>query len=403
MKKLAIIIVTVLCALPMTATTQQYDGVKADTITGLRHYKFWDNWFIGFHAGANASLGENVRPRDVKDVIGPSFGLSVGKYFSPAVGARVQGMFNFLTGKAHHECISMYPKVFGDKGLYDFKDISVHADALFNLSNIFSQYKESRRFNVVGFIGLGIIHTLGFNDLTTWTTQAKERPYPVNTDDRTAIGMRAGLQLNYKLSNPLDLALDIAMNASDDKFNGVVYDDHYDGYVSAMIGLIYHFKDHYGDRRFMDINWTDADELARMNRNINDLRDQLRNTKPRVEYRDEYHYIDVLQTTVSFEIDKYNITKIQKKNVAEVAKYLENHPEVNLVVCGYADVETAYPEYNLKLSENRAKAVYNMLVKDFNVQPDRLRIDFKGDTVQPYGLKNEWNRVVIFVTEPNNK
>ena len=170
-----------------------------------------------------------------------------------------------------------------------------------------------------------------------------------------------------------------------------------------MIGLIYHFKDHYGDRRFMDINWTDADELARMNRNINDLRDQLRNTKPRVEYRDEYHYIDVLQTTVSFEIDKYNITKIQKKNVAEVAKYLENHPEVNLVVCGYADVETAYPEYNLKLSENRAKAVYNMLVKDFNVQPDRLRIDFKGDTVQPYGLKNEWNRVVIFVTEPNNK
>ena len=235
----------------------------------------------------------------------------------------------------------------------------------------------------------GLVITMADWNGNWWT--ANEYPIPalnVGNHGKTAIS--------------IDLQ-DIAMNASDDKFNGVVYDDHYDGYVSAMIGLIYHFKDHYGDRRFMDINWTDADELARMNRNINDLRDQLRNTKPRVEYRDEYHYIDVLQTTVSFEIDKYNITKIQKKNVAEVAKYLENHPEVNLVVCGYADVETAYPEYNLKLSENRAKAVYNMLVKDFNVQPDRLRIDFKGDTVQPYGLKNEWNRVVIFVTEPNNK
>ena len=401
MKKLAIIIVTVLCALPMTATTQQYSGVKADTITGLRHYKFWDNWFLGIHAGANSSLGENVRPRDIKDVIGPSFGLSVGKYFSPAVGARIQGMFNFQTGKANEEAINNNPKIFGD-GLYDFKNISVHADALFNLSNIFCQYKESRRFNVVGFIGLGLNHTFDFDDLKAWGN-VKDGKYNVCADSRNAIGMRAGLQFNYKLSNPLDLALDIAMNASDDKYNGVVYDDHYDGYVSAMLGLIYHFKDHYGDRRFKDINWTDADELARLNRNINDLRDQLRKTQPRVEYRDEYHYMDVLQTTVSFNIDKYNITKIQKKNVAEVAKYLENHPDVNLVVCGYADVQTAYPAYNLKLSENRAKAVYNMLVKEFNVQPDRLRIDYKGDTIQPYSLKNEWNRVVIFVTEPNNK
>ena len=361
---------------------------------------FWSNWFIQVGGDFNSFLSseEHGRGFDNGDHFGLFAGdrtsiggsLAIGKWFTPGLGLRTK--VQVLKGK---KVDSPNPD--------DFDYWIANEQVLFNLSNIFSQYKESRRFNVVGFIGLGINHTLGFDDLTTWTTQAKERPYPVNTDDRTAIGMRAGLQLNYKLSNPLDLALDIAMNASDDKFNGVVYDDHYDGYVSAMIGLIYHFKDHYGDRRFMDINWTDADELARMNRNINDLRDQLRNTKPRVEYRDEYHYIDVLQTTVSFEIDKYNITKIQKKNVAEVAKYLENHPEVNLVVCGYADVETAYPEYNLKLSENRAKAVYNMLVKDFNVQPDRLRIDFKGDTVQPYGLKNEWNRVVIFVTEPNNK
>ena len=108
MKKIAIIIVTVLCALPMTAATQQFD-LKADTISGLKHYKFWDNWFLGFHAGANATLGENVRPRDIKDVIAPSFGLSVGKYFSPAVGARIQGMFNFQNGRANQEAIDHNP------------------------------------------------------------------------------------------------------------------------------------------------------------------------------------------------------------------------------------------------------------------------------------------------------
>jgi outer membrane protein OmpA-like peptidoglycan-associated protein len=107
--------------------------------------------------------------------------------------------------------------------------------------------------------------------------------------------------------------------------------------------------------------------------------------------------------TVSFIIDKYNITAIQKNNVAEVAKYLEEHPDVNIVVTGYADVQTAYPAYNLKLSERRAKSVFNCLVKEFGVSPDRLRIDFKGDTIQPYKMKNEWNRVVIFMTEPRNK
>ncbi|MDO4181946.1 MAG: OmpA family protein, partial [Bacteroidales bacterium] len=107
--------------------------------------------------------------------------------------------------------------------------------------------------------------------------------------------------------------------------------------------------------------------------------------------------------TVSFVIDKYNITDIQKKNVAEAAKYLEEHTDVNLIVTGYADVQTAYPAYNLKLSERRAKAVYDMMVKEFGVDPSRIRIDFKGDTVQPYQIKNEWNRVVVFITEPRNK
>ena len=91
------------------------------------------------------------------------------------------------------------------------------------------------------------------------------------------------------------------------------------------------------------------------------------------------------------------------KNVAEVAKYIEEHPDVNIVITGYADVKTAYPEYNMKLSKRRAESVRDALVKKFNVDPSRLRIDYKGDTVQPYKMKNEWNRVVIFVTEPRNK
>ena len=44
-----------------------------------------------------------------------------------------------------------------------------------------------------------------------------------------------------------------------------------------------------------------------------------------------------------------------------------------------------------------------MMVDEFNVDPSRSRVDYKGDTIQPYQKKNEWNRVVVFITEPRNK
>ena len=105
---------------------------------------------------------------------------------------------------------------------------------------------------------------------------------------------------------------------------------------------------------------------------------------------------EALQTTISFYVDRHYITDAQKKNIKSVATFLSTHPDINLIVTGYADIETAYPAYNLRLSQKRAQAVYDMLVDEFGVSKDRLRIDYKGDTVQPYESVNEWNRAVIF-------
>mgnify|MGYP000054972587 FL=1 len=143
-----------------------------------------------------------------------------------------------------------------------------------------------------------------------------------------------------------------------------------------------------------------GDEL---NRKINEERNKPVPAPVVTEVKKEVVKNEMLGMTVSFIIDKYNITDIQKKNVAEAAKYLEDHPEVNLIITGYADVQTGNPAYNLKLSRRRAEAVCNMMVKEFGVDPSRIRVDYKGDSLQPYQLKNEWNRVVVFITEARNK
>ena len=391
MKKIAMMFIMALCTLSVWSQSRAL-GVEADTLRSLRHYKGGDNWFIGIHAGMNHSLSENARFGDFMDMTKPAFAISVGKYFSPAIGARVMLSYMKQQSRANSEAL------IDDKN-YGFHNIGGYFDGLFNFNNIFGQYKENTRFNVYGILGFGFNATGGFDD----KVEAWDKPaggYKVFTDNDTYFSLRGGLGLSYMLSNALDLNLEVTANGADDAYNGTRYDNKYDTYVAAMLGLTYHFKDHYGDRRFRYTTLTDADLLDELNARINAERGKVRTPEKVVKVEREVFRSEILNTTVSFIIDRSSITDIQMKNVAEVAKYIDEHPDVNIVITGYADVKTAYPEYNMKLSKRRAESVRDALVKKFKVDPSRLRIDYKGDTVQPYKMKNEWNRVVIFLTEP---
>ena len=92
MKKLIILGLAAALALPSFAQAEKkvdIASIKADSVTVLKPYKAKDNWFFGVYAGTNFSFGENTRFNKGK-MFGPSFGLSVGKWFSPAVGARLR-------------------------------------------------------------------------------------------------------------------------------------------------------------------------------------------------------------------------------------------------------------------------------------------------------------------------
>lgn len=408
MKRIAIIFAAFLCSMSLTAQTVEDDAawkLKADTVRALKHYKGGDNWFIGIHGGVNHSLSENARFGSFGDMTKPSLGFSVGKYFSPAIGARVQFAYMKQQSRANSEAIEAYPEVYGD-GNYGFNVFAGYVDGLFNLNNIFAQYDEDCRFNVVGILGMGFNAASGFDDkVKDWEPGKVTAPYQVYTDNNAYFALRAGLQFNYILSNALDLNLEATFNATDDGYNGTRYDRKWDSYANLMLGLTYHFKDQYDDRRFRYTEVNDQAYIDELNQKINDERAKVVPVPAPVvvEKKKEIVKNELLGMTVSFKIDKYNITDIQKKNVAEAVKYLDEHPNVNLIVTGYADIQTGNPAYNLKLSERRAQAVYNMMVKEFGVDPARIRTDFKGDSLQPYQLKNEWNRVVVFITEAREK
>lgn len=403
MKKIISIFVLALCILPFTAQAQTYEEVYPDTVVGLRHYQSGDNWFFGLHGGINNASGENIRlGRDFGDVFGWTAAASLGKYFSPQVGARLQAGYMTQHGIANEE-FARYHHLTGDDAHYDFHNIFGYIDGLLNFNNIFAKFKESTKLNVIGIAGIGVNYTGGFSDnIKSWRhSPSNGVGYNVRPDSKAYFAMRAGLGLNWFISKSVDLGLEVTYNAVDDGYNGVRDDKKNDGYFNALLGLTFHFKDQYGDYRFKYRSLNDADMIDELNRKINAARADLAGIRP--DTKTEGTQTRILDMTVSFIIDKYNITDIQKKNVEAVANYIKTHDDVNVVVTGYADVQTAYPAYNMKLSERRAKAVYNMLVNEFGVDPDRLRMDYKGDTVQPYERKNEWNRVVVFILEPRNR
>lgn len=277
MKKTVMLFAAIFCSVSLWGQT-----VENDTVQVLKPYKAKDNWFIGIHAGANHSLSENTRFGSFGDMNKPSAAFSVGKYFSPAIGARMQLAYLKQVSRANSGVIETRPDVYGN-GNYGFNVFGGYLDGLFNLNNIVARYDEDCRFNVVGILGVGFNSSFGFDDkvkswgpdASTWNNADETNhlaPYSVNTDNKTFFAFRGGLQFNYILNNTFDLNLEATFNMEKDGLNGVCYRRKWDACVNIMLGLTYHFKDQYNDRRFRYTGVSDQALVNELNRKINEER-----------------------------------------------------------------------------------------------------------------------------------
>ncbi len=397
------------------------DSLYYDENAYLDDYKVGDNWFIGGSVGVTHSMSENTRFQKFFKNEMPDMNIEVGKFLFPSFGIRFRfgihpqiGRVEWEMAKAaeHYAAQGYHEKNgYGYEDNYHFCIFSGYFDGLINFTNIFYKYKESRKFNLIGILGLGYNYSFGFNTkkLDYWTAHGTTyvnkdgdtktlAPYKFeNTGSKNYLAAHVGFQGRWKFSNAWDGIFEVTFNGTDDLYNGIAYDRVYDTYFDVQVGARYHFKDSHGRRRFHYVKHYNSAVVERLNRMADDENEKLNNALNEMpEPVENVNLTEALQTTISFYVDRYYITDAQRKNVKSVANFLATHPDINLIVTGYADIETAYPAYNLRLSQKRAKVVYDMLVDEFNVPKDRLRIDYKGDTVQPYETVNEWNRAVIF-------
>jgi OOP family OmpA-OmpF porin len=367
MKKFLLTVAVVLFAASSFAQTAE----KA-----VKQYGFWDNWFIQFQGGASENFSENHDRANILKLISPAAAISIGKYFSPEVGTRLQ--VNGWQAKDKY--------IFEDRvsdSYYNTKFIGGNFDALFNLSNIFCKYNPKRVFNLIGIMGIG--YEYGFK-------RDADSDYPLDIKHTQSVSPRLGLAADFRLSDAWNFNVEANGNLDPDNFNGVVIGRKNEGRLNVLLGFTYKFK----NRGFKVLDAIDPAALEALNNKINDQRQEIENLQNQLKNQPTAAPApakeEAIKSIVLFKIGQTEVEENQKANLYNVAQYIKDNNK-KVTVVGYADAQTGSAARNLELSQKRAESVSKAL-QDWGVDSSLITTDAKGDTVQPFST-NDWNRVVI--------
>lgn len=336
-------------------------------------------WFIEGQAGAGYTEGE----ASFGKLIAPAAAISIGKSFNPIIAARLQA--NGWKGKGGWKNkTTEHPE-----NSYTFNYAQVALDAMFNLTNICCGYKEGRCFNLVGIIGVGYAHSSDYDNI----------PGLSSTEAVNSAVARAGIQTNFRINKHWDLNMELTGNAINDSFNakkGSVND----WQVNLLAGFTYKF----GHKASKAVEDPCAATVAELNGKINTQRGEIEElqrqlqAKPKTVERVTTVTEKIMEAYIPFKIGKSRIASEQQIHLYQIAQFLKENPNARITVTGYADAKTGNKEVNRKLSEKRAQAIADNLIKKYGIENERIAINGKGDTLQPFE-ENSWNRVAILITK----
>ena len=352
---------------------------------GIMNNGFWSNWEINVGGGINATAWNELGgDQDGVGDLGWQIEGNLTKWFNPIVGARVQ----LIGGQLNSS---------DDNGLKS-NWIMPHADAVINLSNWIGGYREDRVYYAKVFAGAGVNFT------------------NVNNEAGSGFAGVAGLINTFRVCKQLDINLELKgiLSAGHDMPRGIdVLADKYGQIYSATLGIAYRFNKRNWDKAYSQeevdgylasIAALEAG-LAEAHRNEGKLAERLAAQKAatdqalkdnealRAELAKRKNSV-VSSSAIFFNFDSARLTDRAKASMQVLQETIAAAPKDQVfTIVGHADAKTGSAEYNQKLSEKRAEAVYNYLVEQ-GVNKDQLTWKGVGSSENIFPV-NGTNRVVI--------
>ena len=377
MKNKLIILSVVLLGLATIANAANKDRWYAE--------KGSHNFFVSLGGGIQFCVNPDNSDYGLGKAITGQFQLSVGKLINPVWGVRLQG--SILNTKLNSDYIN------GDNGTFvnlKQKYVALRADAMFNISNAISGYNPDRVFDAYAFMGPSLT--------ITKATIATER--------KTAalVGGTVGLGGKFNVSKSFDIYVEARGEVAQSPF-GDYSSSIADGNVAVTAGLTYYF----GGKKFVKV--TNMALLDAANGDIKKYKELLAQeqdahnvTKAELEKEKKnikvQEVVKVVETesagdrAIFFTIGSARIDSKGKVNIKLAAELMKANTDVKYVVYGYADKATGSVKTNQKLSEKRAQAVVDELVKN-GVSADQVEAKGMGGQENMFENSRALTRVVI--------
>ena len=363
-------------------------------------------WYIQLQGGAQYTLGEI----DFKDLISPNVQVAIGRQFSPVFGIRLQANawqskagwngYTFVTKNADGS-ITEGSRV-DTKWKWNY--VAPGLDLTFNLSNLFCGFNPNRIFNFSVFAGGGV--NIGWkNDdavAAANNAQANASKIGMQCENMEYVWSgtkvrgfgRAGIAADFKVSDAVSLGLEVNANTLSDHYNSKKAGN-WDWYFNALAGVKINLGKTYSTRTIEAPKVPEKVVEKVIERVVEKPCPQPTVAPTRAVAQKKE---DKFRRDVFFMINGTQISKKEQEKVKEVADYMKANPNSTVEVTGYADRGTGNPKINSSLSQRRAQAVSNMLQRNYGIKKDRIKVDFKGDTIQPFA-KDVENRVAICIAE----
>ena len=268
---------------------------------------------------------------------------------------------------------------------YQYKYLQGNVDIVSDLSTLFCGFNPKRVLNGYVFAGVGL--NRGFdNDEAVAIDAAGYEMGHLWTKGKFLAAGRLGLGCNLRLNDRLSINIEGNANVLSDKFNSKKAGNA-DWQFNALVGLNIKFGKGYTETKPV---YYETEPVA------------VEQPKPapvveQPQPKKEVVVAQPMKQDIFFALNSARIQEDQKSKIEMLVEYLQKNPSAKVKVTGYADVNTGNSKINKTLSEKRAANVADAL-KAKGVTVDRIIVDSKGDTVQPYKTPEE-NRVSICIAE----
>ena len=193
MKRSLLLLAITASVLTVSAQDSEIPSQKYSVATA----SFWSNWFVQADVTASSFYGDRGNAPGAhlsSSMLKPfrtNMGLAValGKWFTPGLGLRTK-----LSGLWGRTVVS------SDKADNASRYWTLDGQVLFNLSNMFCGYSDTRRWSLIPYLGAGAGRNMSYNTY--------------------AMSLSAGILNQWRLSPKASINLDLSWTALEPDFDG---------------------------------------------------------------------------------------------------------------------------------------------------------------------------------------